>query len=176
MRFVWAVHPLRRTIGGRLPFKPATKNKNKQNKHKTRKPMPRKEKLATLQKQVSDVLDINKAFMHENEALQKMCSEGQHTIAWQDNAIVHDREKIKKLEKTIADQEDLLADVLDRATDHQRHLEYESTRVALSVNEQLRNQITRRQELAALDRERIAQQAEKIANLRQILACLGCDA
>ena len=110
MRFLWAVHPSQRTIGGRLPLKPATKNKNK---HKTRKPMPRKEKLATLQKQVSDVLDINKAFMHENEALQKMCSEGQHTIAWQHNFIqqLHDRlrrrnnfylAKIKDLEKTIA--------------------------------------------------------------------------
>ena len=176
MRFVWAVHPLRRTIGGRLPFKPATKNKNKQNKHKTRKAMPRKEKLATLQKQVSDVLDINKAFMHENEALQKMCSEGQHTIAWQDNAIVHDREKIKKLEKTIADQEDLLVDVLYLATDHQRHLEYESTRLALCVNEDLRDQITRRQELAALDRERIAQQAKQIQDLRETLRALGHEA
>ena len=45
-----------------------------------------------------------------------------------------------------------------------------------SVNEMLRGRITRQEELAALDRERIAQQANQIQDLRETLRALGHEA
>ena len=45
-----------------------------------------------------------------------------------------------------------------------------------SVNEMLRGRITRQEELAALDRERIAQQAKEIHDLRETLRASGHEA
>ena len=73
MHFKWCFNPVKRSMGGRLPFKRVPQKKTR--------------------KQMQLLLHINKAFMQENEALQKMCLDGQH--------------KIKMLEKTIAEQEEI---------------------------------------------------------------------
>ena len=99
MRFERAVHPLRRTIGGRLPFKPATKKKNKQikqNKHKTRKPMPRKKKLATLRRNnfyLAKIKDLKKIIASQEKNTKNRIEHTNFYLA-----------KVKHLEKTIAEQ------------------------------------------------------------------------
>ena len=80
MHFKWCFNPVKRSMGGRLPFKRVPQKKTR--------------------KQMQLLLHINKAFMQENEALQKMCLDGQHTIAYQDNLI-------QQREKTITEQEEI---------------------------------------------------------------------
>ena len=59
-------------------------------------------------------------------------------------------------------------DVLQESPDYVEDVQY--------VNELLRGRITRQEELAALDRERIAQQAERIRDLHMILRVMGYEA
>ena len=121
MRFEWCWNPKNR-MGSRLPLKRAAKGKHM------------KQRLRALKKQVSDVLRINSNFIAENEALQKMCSEGQHTIAWQHNFIqqLHDRlrrrnnfylAKIKDLEKTIAVQRGNMQSLVANCEHKRKHME-----------------------------------------------------
>ena len=59
-------------------------------------------------------------------------------------------------------------DVLQESPDYVEDVQY--------VNELLRGRIARQEELAALDRERIAQQAERIRDLHMILRVMGYEA
>ena len=174
LRVELCVNPLKR-IGGKLPFKRAAKGKDK-----TRKQMQRmKRRIKILEEQVSGYMHFERIDMAEKEALQR-----QNFDLGSINAKLLDENKrlqtklgcrakfinsllaakarrdefyvdwVKELEQINVNQKNLLADV--------QH-----------VNELLRGRITRKEELAALDRERIAQQAKQIQDLRETLRALG---
>ena len=150
MVFELCLNPLKR-IGGKLPLKRAAKGKGKDKTRKLMKMVKQmKLKLCTipgLEKQVSGYFHINKELFRELEQWQIL-------VTHRDNRI--------------AVQEDLLADVLLRSSEY-----FECVRDA---NKHLRDQITHQTELAALDRERIAQQAEQIQVLCETLHALGYEA
>ena len=133
-------------IGGKLPFKRVS-NKERKLMKKVKQMKLKLRTIPGLKEQVSGYFHINKELFRELEQWQVL-------VTHRDNRI--------------AVQEDLLADVLLRSSEYVAD--------ARDGNALLRDRITRQKELAALDRERIAQQAEQIQVLREVLRALGYEA
>ena len=75
MRLKLCVNPLKRTFGGRLPFKRTPKDK-------TRKQMQRmKQRLEALEMQVSGYFHINKQLMHELTQQEDLIADQEDLIA-----------------------------------------------------------------------------------------------